>query len=153
MLPCVWPALNPLSIHATFTAIVPESVCLRLIAETGASFLYSIDTLLFCASPRPAAALCGILLDSEWQMARSLYGKSKLRAAAVQQRSPSFPTAGASVAWKSIKIEEHKVTSLYNNTDVLSVCVNVCQCTWLSGNTRLQNDLLCVDCWVHTAIN
>ena len=38
----VWPALNPLSIHVTFTAIVPGAypweakMCLRLIAETDA---------------------------------------------------------------------------------------------------------------------
>jgi len=39
MLLCVWPALNPLSIHVTFTAVVPGAyrgeakICLRLIAE------------------------------------------------------------------------------------------------------------------------
>jgi len=42
MLRCVWPALNLLSIHVTFTAIVPGAypgeakMCLRLIAETDA---------------------------------------------------------------------------------------------------------------------
>ena len=42
MLLCIWPALNPLSIHVTFTVIVPGAypgeakMCLRLIAETDA---------------------------------------------------------------------------------------------------------------------
>jgi len=42
MLWCVWQALNPVSIHVTFTAIVPgaypgeDKMCLRLIAETDA---------------------------------------------------------------------------------------------------------------------
>jgi len=42
MLLRVWPALNPLFIHVTFTAIVPwaypgeAKMCLRLIAETDA---------------------------------------------------------------------------------------------------------------------
>jgi len=42
MLQCIWQALNPLSIHETFTVIVPEAypgearMCLRLIAETDA---------------------------------------------------------------------------------------------------------------------
>jgi len=42
MLQCVWPALNPLSIHVTFTAIVPwaypgeAKMCFMLIAETDA---------------------------------------------------------------------------------------------------------------------
>ena len=42
MLQCVWQALNPLFIHVTFTAIVPEAypgeakMCLRLSAETDA---------------------------------------------------------------------------------------------------------------------
>ena len=44
MLLCVWPTLNPLSIHVTFTAIIPGSraypgeakMCHKLIAETDA---------------------------------------------------------------------------------------------------------------------
>jgi len=38
ILQCVWPALNPLSIHVTFTAIVPgeAKMCLKLITETDA---------------------------------------------------------------------------------------------------------------------
>ena len=45
MLRCVWPALNPLSIHVTLTAIVPGAypgeakMCRRLIAETDARYV------------------------------------------------------------------------------------------------------------------
>ena len=70
VLRCVWQAFNPLFIHVTFTAIIPEAypgeakMCLRLIAETDAhSMAIAILLVLYCTIwPQAGSQIVGIIM-------------------------------------------------------------------------------------------